>query len=354
MTDNNDPKKPKPAILTPEEELRRATAEAAEAQRRLAELLSRQKDATPDAPEAAKPAPQQQQAKPPRDKTGWHFDFRPMTALKLTGLFGIAGLAAYTAKSVFQPAQKLFMMGPNFLRDTVKDKSKATVSAIALAAAQVLGLGAGGMAAYDKVEEATSFNNSTVTATARYGLSGFIAKQFISSSADSKDTLRNQPFFDALTNNTINSATEVAHEARDKLASLDESRSDQPSRAAILRNSFVQVCTPQVTDDTGTFLPEARQAMDDGSMARHFARVNVAVDAMKKDQTSKLNRTLLLDKNHVQLIVSPYTQDAKTVEIIPVTTTNRLVCPPKHLQMSFEADKWLSGDGLRPRGLDPK
>ncbi|GEM_PF-6240949 len=351
MTDNNDQNNPKPGILTPEEELRRAELAAAESQRRLDELRRRQGGANPTPPS---PPPEQQQAKPVREKTGWNFDVSLWGALKMTALLGVTGLAIHVVKGSFQPAQKLFMMGPNFLRDNVKNKSKATVSALALSAAQVLGLGVGGLAAYDKAIEATEFQSSTLTSTARFGGVGFMAKQFISSSADSKDTMRNQPFFEALTNNTINSAAEVAHEARDQLASLDESKSDQPSRAAILRNSFVQVCTPQVTDDTGAFLPEARIAMNDGTMAQHFAAVNTLVDTMKKDQTSKLNQSLLLDKNHVQLVVSTYTQSDKRIDVIPVTTADKLACPPKHLPMTFEAEKWLSGEGLRPRGLDPK
>lgn len=351
MTNDNQNDQ-KPGVITPEEELRRAEAAAAEAQRRLKELRSRQGGAASPAPETPAPAPQQ--AKPQRDKTGWHFDYSVKGALKSTVALGVAGLALYAVKGAMQPAQKLFMMGPNFLRDNIKEKSKATVSAIALAAAQVLGLGVGGMAAYDKALDATEFQSGNLTATARFGAAGFIAKQFISSSADSKDTLRNQPFFEALTNNTINSAAEVAHEARDQLASLDESKSDQPSRSAILRNSFVQVCTPQVIDNTGAFLPEARTAMNDGTMAQHFAAVNTLVDTMKKDQTSKLNQILLLEKNHVQLVVSPYTQAAKNITVTPVTTTEKLDCPAKHLPMTFEAEKWLSGEGLRPRGLDPK
>ena len=350
MTDNNQNNQ-KPGAITPEEELRRAEAAAAEAQRRLNELRSRQGGASPT-PESPAPAPQQ--AKPTRDKTGWHFDYSVKGALKSTLALGATGLTIYAIKGAMQPVQKLFMMGPNFLRDNIKEKSKATVSAIALAAAQVLGIGAGGMAAYDKVADATDFQSSSLTATARFGAVGFIGKQFISSSADSKDTLRNQPFFEALTNNTINSAAEVAHEARDQLASLDESKSQAPSRAAILRNSFVLVCTPQVTDDTGAFLPEAREAMNNGTMAQHFAAVNTLVDTMKKDQTSKLNRTLLLEKNHVQLVVSSYTQAAKNITVTPVEATDKLSCPSKHLPMTFEAEKWLSGEGLRPRGLDPK
>lgn len=347
MTDNNDQNNPKPGVVTPEEELLRAELAAAEAQRRLAELRKRQQSAPP-APDQT--PPEQEQQKPIREKTGWKVNMTFMGALKSTLSFGLAGLALYTAKGAFQPAKKLFMMGPNYLRDTVKDRSKATVSAIALAAAQVLGLGAGGYAAY----EATDFHSSTMTATTRFGAVGFMAKQFISSSADSKDTLRNQPFFEALTNNTINSASEIVHETRDKLASLDESRSDTPSRAAILRNSFVQVCTPQVTDDTGDFLPEARKAMTDGTMGQHFAAVNNVVDAMKKDPTSRLSQILLIDKSHVQLVVSSYTQSKKTINVLPVTSADKLTCPQKHLPMTFDAEKWLSSEGLRPRGLDPK
>jgi hypothetical protein len=52
--------------------------------------------------------------------------------------------------------------------------------------------------------------------------------------------------------------------------------------------------------------------------------------------------------------VSTYTQSDKRIDVIPVTTADKLACPPKHLPMTFEAEKWLSGEGLRPRGLDPK
>lgn len=321
--------------------LKLAAAEkaAADEKRRADELASRMQN---------KPAEQQQKPLPIRERTNWNFDFSIRRALFLTAAFGAAGLAAYSASALFSPAKKLFMMGPNFVKNRM-----GTVSAIALAAAQVLGTGAVGLGAYDYAVEKTELSSTNKTMTARFGAAGLVANQFIKTSADMQDNTRNQPFFDVLTNNSLSGVAEVTTAARDELAKLDKDRGPAASRESLLRHRYVQVCTPQITDANGDFLPEAQAAINSGAMQRHFDKVNDIVNGMKTDPDSKLNTIFKKEGDHVQVMVSPYTQAEKEVRVMELPASS-LRCPDRYLQVTYDAQAWLDKANIRPKGLDPK
>ncbi len=321
--------------------LKLAAAEkaAAEEKRRADELASRMQN---------KPAEKQQKLQPIRERTNWNFDFSIKRALFLTAAFGVAGLTAYSASALLSPAKKLFMMGPNFVKNRM-----GTVSAIALAAAQVLGTGVVGLGAYDYAKDKTELSSTNKTMTARFGAAGLVANQFIKSSADMQDNTRNQPFFDVLTNNSLSGVAEVTTAARDELAKLDKDRGPVASRETLLRHRYVQVCTPQITDANGAFLPEAQAAIDNGDMQRHFDKVNDIVNGMKTDPDSKLNTIFKKQGDHVQVMVSPYTQATKDVRVMELPASS-LRCPDRYLQVTYDAQAWLDKANIRPKGLDPK
>lgn len=318
--------------------LAEAERTAAAEKRRADELDSRLK---------SKPA-QAAQQQAIREKTNWNFNFSIKRALWLTTVFGAAGLTAYSASSLFSPAKKLFMMGPSFVKNRL-----GTASAIALMAAQVLGVGAVGLGSYDYAMEKTALSSTNKTMTARFGLAGLAANQFIKSSADMQDPHRRQPFFDVLTNNSMSGAAEVTLAARDQLARLDENRGPVASREALMRHRYVQICTPQITDADNKFLPEAQTAMNNGEMERHFSAVNDIVNGMKTDPGSRLNAIFKKEGDHAQLMVSPYTQAQKEVRVMELPASS-LRCPDTHLQVTYDAQAWLDKANIRPKGLDPK
>jgi hypothetical protein len=209
------------------------------------------------------------------------------------------------------------------------------------------------MGAYDYAIDKTEMSSTNKTMTARFGVAGLVVNQFIKSSADMQDNTRNQPFFDVLTNNSLAGAAEMTATARDELAKLDKDRGPAASRESLLRQRYVQICTPQVTDANGNFLPEAQAAMDNGEMERHFNKVSDIVNGMKTDPDSKLNTIFKKEGGHVQLMISPYTQAEKEVRVMELPASS-LRCPDRYLQVTYDAQSWLDKAGIRPKGLDPK
>lgn len=302
-----------------------------------------------DARLKSKPAQAAQQQQTIREKTNWNFNFSIKRALWLTTVFGAAGLTAYSASSLFSPAKKLFMMGPAYVKNRL-----GSVSAIALIAAQVLGVGAVGLGTYDYAMEKTELSSTNKTMTARFGLAGLAANQFIKTSADVQDpTKRRQPFFDVLTHNSMSGVSEVTLAARDQLARLDENRGPVASREALMRHRYVQICTPRITDADNKFLPEAQTAINNGEMERHFSAVNDIVNGMKTDPGSRLNAIFKKEGDHAQLMVSPYTQAEKEVRVMELPASS-LRCPDTHLQVTYDAQAWFDKANIRPKGLDPK
>lgn len=343
---------------TPEDQLalklalREAEKRAADEKRRADDLEARMKNAPKDkAPPAAK-------TPGTHTKLNLNSNFRVMSAIRWAIFGGAIGLGVYTAKEFMSPAKNLFMAGPKFLSNSLGGGLKGTVSALALASAQLLGVGVGGMEAYDYAKEKTAFENSNMTMTARGGIAGFVTNQFIRSSADSKDHTSTQPFFETLKNNTINSAADLTTKARDELASLDEpsvapaNRADGTKAPISLRNKFVQVCTPMITDSNGRHLPDAARAIADKTMERHFTAVSNVMNAMKNDPGSELNKILAEPDKHAQLIVTAYNVKPMKVTVNAVENRGALRCPENHLSATYEADKWMAGLGIRPRGLD--
>ncbi len=346
---------------TPEDQLslrlalHEAEKRAADEKRRADDLEARMKNAPKDsAPKAAKP-------QGPQTRLNLNNDFKLMAAVRWAILGGAVGLGAYTAKEFMAPAKNLFMAGPKFLSNSLGGGLKGTVSAIALASAQLLGVGVGGMEAYDYAKEKTSFESTNTTMAARGGVAGFIANQFIRSAADSQDQTSTQPFFETLKNNTFNSAADLTGKARDGLAKLDEpaveaapAKRPDGSQASptSLRHKFVQICTPTITDSNGRQLPDARRAIEDKTMERHFAAVSNVINEMKSDTNSQLHQILMEPNKHAQLLVTAYNVKPMKVTVNAIENRGGLRCPDDHLAATYEADKWMSGLGLRPKGLD--
>lgn len=318
--------------------LREAEEALADEKRRNAELEQRQKNGAAAAPQGTAA---------PHEKLNLTGNFEFGKAIKWGILFGGAGLAAYGVKSLFSPLKNLFMAGPRFLQ-----RSKGSAAALGLAGAQLLGLGYGGMAAYDVAKDKTSMGTSNATMAARFGVAGFISNQFIKSSADAKAPYNRQSYFDTLTNNTLNGVAEVAGKASDELAKLDENREDSP--AANLRHKFVQICTPQVNDGNGTFFPDAQRAIDNGEMAVHFTKVSQVANAMKDDPNSRLNTILHKDGLSARLVISPYTKANKTIDVTGVPSDETLNCPSGYIRARYDASEWLRERGLRPKDINPK
>lgn len=350
MTKTNKPGiKADPEGQSPEEvlalklALREAEKRAAEEKRRADEAEARYKNNSAASKPADKPAT-------PRAPLKFSHNLRFGSALRWAFLGGAVGLTWYAGRELASPAKSLFMAGPNFLRDKMGGL-KGTVSAIALASAQVLGLGAGAVEAFDYVKDATAFESSHTTMAARGGLVGFGVNQLIRTSATVKAerTVR-QPLFDTITNHTLNGGAQVLSKIADGLAALD-----QDNRPASLSTRFVQICAPLLIDAKGQVMRPA-QASESlrNAVQGHYANIGNTVNAMKSDKKSSLNNILLEKKQNVQLIIPAYNEAAKGIQVKAVENPRELQCPGQnYLQTSYRAEEWLYHLGLRPQGIDP-
>jgi len=114
---------------------------------------------------------------------------------------------------------------------------------------------------------------------------------------------------------------------------------------------LVRICTPQVVDHRGSFLPAARAAIDSGAMAAHFSQINVIVNGMKRDARSELQGALADGKSHALLVVSRFDDPTKTVSVTRATSPASLQCRPGYRTATYPAQAWMKLENLSPRGL---
>lgn len=153
------------------------------------------------------------------------------------------------------------------------------------------------------------------------------------------------------------SATPPAAKTSPKAANIPqaEKKADSPKLPPVKSqpalSKLVLICTPLILDRHGNFFPQAKQAIDNGEMTRHFSRVNEVINGMKKDRNSRLNQILINEASHVQLIVSPYFEAEKSIRLQPVAASNNLQCQSGYRAARYDAAQWLKQPNLSPRGL---
>lgn len=325
--------------------LREAEKRAADEKRRADEAEARYKNnpAAKTKPEAG--APQPSAPGTPGKPLNLNHNFKVFGALRWAIMGGAAGLAFYTGREFRAPAISLFMAGPRHVYGKMGG-FKGTVSAIALASAQLLGIGGAGYAAYDYGMEKTAFESSNATMTARGGVVGFLANQFIRSSASIHNGTNTQSFFDMMTNSTLNGVGELTTVATEGLAKFDTAQQTS------LSSRFVQICSPVVTHAPGQF--SAQVEADRSLIQRHYAGIDNRLNEMKSDSKSQLNHILKEDKKNVQLLIPAYNAAAQSIQIKEVTSARQLRCPGDgYMSNIYRADQWLNRLGMRPYGLDP-
>ena len=110
---------------------------------------------------------------------------------------------------------------------------------------------------------------------------------------------------------------------------------------------FVQICTPLAADRNGNLLPAALAAIASGAMARHFARIDEIVNAMKANPQSHVRSA----PGNVQLVVSPFDLADKRLDVRLVDSATGLRCGSGYRSELYHANAWLAAPGLSPRGM---